>query len=60
MPNHQPEHMRRMVAESAAVRRTAKLAGLIANSPPLTAEQVASLQRLLTATELLDSEVGER
>jgi hypothetical protein len=49
-----------MVAESAAVRRTAKLAGLIANSPPLTAEQVASLQRLLTATELLDSEVGER
>mgnify|MGYP003584358996 CR=1 FL=1 len=58
MPNHEPDHLRRMAAESAAVRRTTKLAGLIATSPPLTTEQVASLQRLLATIELLGQGVN--
>lgn len=53
MPNHTPEHIRSMAAESAAARRTARLAGLIATAPPLTKKQLASLQRLLDTAQVL-------
>lgn len=51
MPNHNPDHLRMMAAESAAARRTAQLAGLIVTSPPLSPEQVAKLVDLLRDAE---------
>lgn len=51
VPNHDSEHLQRMTAESAAARRTAQLAGLIATAPPLSSEQLAMLKGLLAAAE---------
>lgn len=55
MSNHDPKHIQDMSAASAAARRVSKIAGLIATAPPLAAEQVDALQRLLAATELRPS-----
>lgn len=54
MPNHNPEHLRMMAAESAAARRTAQLAGLIVTSPPLSPEQVARLVALLRGAQAVE------
>jgi len=47
MPNHSPDHMRRITSASAATRRAAKIARLIATCPPLTDVKAAELQALL-------------
>lgn len=47
MPNHTPQHMRRLSRESAAKRRASQLARLITTCPPLTEVQVAALHALL-------------
>ncbi len=47
MPNHSPEHMARLARESAAQRRTDKLARLIASSPSLSTAQADRLRLLL-------------
>ena len=54
MPNHSPDHMRRITGASAAKRRATKLARLIETSPPLHREQVAQL-----CAALLDVQVDE-
>ncbi len=54
MPNHSPDHMRRITGASAAKRRATKLARLIETSPPLHCEQVAQL-----CAALLDVQVDE-
>ena len=60
MPNHTPEHIRSMAAGSAAARRSARVAGLIATAPPLSAEQIDALRRLLDAVEVLQDAQAER
>ncbi len=54
MPNHSPDHMRRITGASAAKRRATKLTRLIETSPPLHHEQVAQL-----CAALLDVQVDE-
>ena len=49
MPNHSPAHMARLARESAAKRRTEKIAKLLESSPALKPEQVDLLRGLLTA-----------
>lgn len=43
MPNHSPEHMRRLSGVSASRRRATKIARLIESSPPLEADLVRQL-----------------
>ncbi len=47
--NHSPAHMARLSKESAAKRRTEKIAKLLESSPALKPEQVDLLRGLLTA-----------
>lgn len=47
MPNHTDEHMQRLADISASRRRAEKLARLIETAPPLEADRVAHLCRLL-------------
>ena len=49
MPDHTPEHMARLSKESAAKRRTDKIARLIESSPVLSAEQASRLNGLISA-----------
>lgn len=49
MPDHSPEHMRRLSGVSASRRRAVKIARLIESAPPLEADQVAYLCALLQA-----------
>lgn len=47
MPNHSPQHMRRLASISASRRRATKIAHLIETSPPLEVERVRYLCALL-------------
>ncbi len=47
MPDHSPDHMRRLSGLSASRRRAAKIARLIETSPPLERDQVLRLCTLL-------------
>lgn len=49
MPNHSPEHMRRLSGVSASRRRADKIARLIESAPPIEADQVTYLCALLNA-----------
>lgn len=59
MPITSAEQAADMVARSAAARRTAKIAGLIATAPPLTADQITSLRTLLDTHEVLPAKAAK-
>ena len=49
MPNHTPEHLKKMHQRSSAIRRMKVLERAIITAPPLSKEQVEQLQLLLDA-----------
>lgn len=59
MPNHSPEHLRRITDESRAARRTTKIAQLIKTSPPLHPEQADRLRHLIDGIPALIIKRGE-
>lgn len=49
MPNHTPEHIRKLASASASHRRAAKSARLINTAPPMDGKLVTQLCALLNA-----------